>query len=69
MNIGGVLVNLDNVTYIAASTKATGRLEVHFTAPEVANIDGFTVEQMTTILNGITASQEKAPYNRPPPMP
>jgi hypothetical protein len=68
MNIGGVLVNLDNVNYLAQSPKNPACLEIHF-GNEVANIDKFSVEEMTTILNALTASQEKMPYNRPPPMP
>lgn len=58
MNIGGLVVNLDNVNYVVASQAHPGRLEVHF-GNEVANIDKMSVEEMSSILNAISVKSAR----------
>lgn len=54
MNIGGlVVVNLDNVNYVAPSQREPQRLEIHF-GNEVVNLDKLSMEDMTSILNAIS---------------
>jgi hypothetical protein len=53
MNIGGlVVVNLDNVNYVAPSPREPNRLEIHF-GNEVVNIDKLSMEDITSILNAL----------------
>jgi len=56
MNIGGVLVNLDNVNYAVQSPNDPSCLLVHMRG-EVVCIEKLSMEEINTVLNAIVVSK------------